>query len=299
MKRRRSILSAIVLSILLLGFVACAKSSALSERDATENDRAYVKTHAVYNGSFKSELTEDQLVIYSAFEQHYIMERSLEAFEIDVSKMCFLKNEPYIDTIFENVLKAFKHDFPEAYWIETDYLHVEFEYNGSYISKAIIQPVENYNGALSEWETVQNGIESSVNEILALRKTESRYDNVKAIHDYICDNASFTYEDEDFDGDQVGQAHCIAPFFGGGSIGRQFVCEGYAMTFKLLCDRFNIPAATIDSRDHAYNYVQMDDGCYYAVDCTWDDSQTEGWKKRISFTMRCIINIFLSVKKRF
>ena len=63
------------------------------------------------------------------------------------------------------------------------------------------------------------------------------------------------------------------------STGRMFVCEGYALTFKLLCERLNIPAAAVYSRDHVYNYVQMEDGCWYVVDCTWDDENTEGWKK--------------------
>ena len=53
------------------------------------------------------------------------------------------------------------------------------------------------------------------------------------------------------------------------------VCEGYAKMFKALCDLYDVPCLLIsgygDSEAHMWNYVMMDDGKWYAVDCTWDD----------------------------
>lgn len=57
------------------------------------------------------------------------------------------------------------------------------------------------------------------------------------------------------------------------------VCDGYAKSFKILCDAMNIPcvivAGTATQQDsvepHAWNYVQLENGAYYAVDVTWND----------------------------
>ena len=63
-----------------------------------------------------------------------------------------------------------------------------------------------------------------------------------------------------------------APLFGGGRRGKTFVCEGYAESFKLLCDRFGIPCVHVSGNGHAWNYMQMDNGKWYGVDVTWDDN---------------------------
>ena len=60
------------------------------------------------------------------------------------------------------------------------------------------------------------------------------------------------------------------------------MCDGYAKAFKLLCDRFGIPCVIVAGRAvqssgseaHAWNYVQMEDGNWYAVDVTWNDKET-------------------------
>ncbi len=95
MKKRFRILSAVVLvlSFILAAAVGCGRQKnnpASYEREATESDRTYFRSHAVYNGSFKSELTEDELIFYNAYEKHILEERSLEPIEIDVSQMKFL-----------------------------------------------------------------------------------------------------------------------------------------------------------------------------------------------------------------
>ena len=50
------------------------------------------------------------------------------------------------------------------------------------------------------------------------------------------------------------------------------VCQGYALAYKLLCDRVGIECymVTSDSMNHAWNIVWLD-GSWYHVDATWDD----------------------------
>ena len=174
---------------------------------------------------------------------------------------------------------AFSMEHPEAYWIGS----FSYRMRGytDQITEVIITLLERYEGAYSEHETVLGNIDSVVSEISSMRASTSRYDTVKAIHDYIIN--TMAYDDEEVTAPTAGtfgQSHTIAPLFGGGcGRGHVYVCEGYANSFKLLCDRFGIPAVNVKGTaysggsggGHAWNYVQMDDGKWYGVDCTWDD----------------------------
>ena len=60
------------------------------------------------------------------------------------------------------------------------------------------------------------------------------------------------------------------------------VCEGYAKAFKIICDKINIPCVVVfgnydetEDAAHMWNYVQMEDGIWYAIDVTWDDVDGE------------------------
>ena len=125
--------------------------------------------------------------------------------------------------------------------------------------------------------TVKSGLNSAVAAIRQSRSSEQRYDTVKAIHDYICNNASYDSDAVSGDFYTYGAAYTAAPLFGGGTRGKKFVCEGYAKAMKMLCKRFDIPCALVSgnagsqSEPHMWNYVQMEDGNWYAVDATWDD----------------------------
>lgn len=52
----------------------------------------------------------------------------------------------------------------------------------------------------------------------------------------------------------------------------QPVCEGYAKAMKIIADLMGIPCVLVTSRQHMWNCVKMDDGEWYLMDLTWDDS---------------------------
>lgn len=68
------------------------------------------------------------------------------------------------------------------------------------------------------------------------------------------------------------------------------VCEGYAKAFKVLCDRLGIPCMLVEgianngsqSEAHMWNYVQMEDGSWYAIDVTWNDPVMDGVTTAVS-----------------
>ena len=54
------------------------------------------------------------------------------------------------------------------------------------------------------------------------------------------------------------------------------VCEGYARALKLVCDELGIPCILVggtgNGENHLWNYVQLENGYWYAMDVTWNDS---------------------------
>jgi hypothetical protein len=60
---------------------------------------------------------------------------------------------------------------------------------------------------------------------------------------------------------------------------RYAVCEGYSKAFQLLADKLGLTTMTVfgtaapSLEAHAWNYVLMDDGKWYAVDTTWNDGK--------------------------
>lgn len=96
----------------------------------------------------------------------------------------------------------------------------------------------------------------------------NRFEKLKNIHDWIAKRVVY---DDNF-GPTCFEATSVflAPY--------KTVCEGYSEAFKMLCDRAGIPCIVIvgdAGEPHAWNYVKMEDGNWYAVDVTWDDQNDE------------------------
>ncbi len=123
----------------------------------------------------------------------------------------------------------------------------------------------------------QRAVDTAVNTL----NTDSRYrlsdpgktdlDKVRAIHDFLCRRIVYGGDGDPKTGfDQNAYSALVSPY--------KTVCAGYTASAKLLCDRYGIPCVNVTGlggERHAWNYVQMDDGAWYAMDCTWDDATTE------------------------
>jgi Uncharacterized protein involved in cytokinesis, contains TGc (transglutaminase/protease-like) domain len=256
---------------------AAGQEGQAEDTEVVSYDRVVGASHkrfmpnAHYYGSFRSELLPDELPFYDAFVETMVTNRSNDPVTVDVSGMGYAREQnAEVSDMILSAYAAFSTDHPEVYWI-SGYGSTKYSLDGMFTS-VVITPTERYSGAYSELATVTAGINSAVNTISNTRASSSNYDTAKAIHDYICDKMTYDYQSAGY-----GQAHCAAPLFGGGGRGYTFVCEGYANSFKLLCDRFGVPAVHVKGTaggPHSWNYVQMDDGLWYGVDCTWDDNDS-------------------------
>ena len=197
------------------------------------------------------------------------------------------KNEEYqrlTRAVVQQAYDAFIYDYPEAFWLGSCSYTVSYQpssnayKNGEpvvcYLRSIKVKPNERYAGAgdPAEIAAFQQAVEQTAAEIKeTLSDQPDRYEQVLAIHDYLCTHVS--YKENSY-------AHTAAGVF---LKNREVVCEGYAKAFKILCGRFGIPAVLIPGgalksngtrQGHMWNYVQMEDGFWYMLDTTWDDQKT-------------------------
>ncbi len=97
---------------------------------------------------------------------------------------------------------------------------------------------------------------------------EAPHEAVKHFHDELCKRTSYSLDYSKYD--------LIDPYEVLSS--GKAKCVGYSETFKLLCDIAGIPCRIVDgygnSIPHEWNMVQLEDGQWYEVDCTFDDSES-------------------------
>lgn len=180
---------------------------------------------------------------------------------------------------FQGAWDAFSLDHPEIFYVETDNISLLTKtttFLGSSKYEYIIQPKEGQTYFSKAWNSKAQ-VENATEEIeekarYIIEQTSlynSRYEKIKYVHDYLIDNMEYDKQD----GENRSNIY-------GALVDQKAICEGYADTFKYLMDKLQIPCVIVcgdaigdnsDTEFHAWNYVQMENGSWYAVDVTWDD----------------------------
>lgn len=179
-------------------------------------------------------------------------------------------------------LTALTDDHPEIFWVGGFQVGISFGYlpkdDGTMdvMISALTIAINLNTAAYNSWDEVF----STYHEMLAAVEAFpvrgfTRYEKLKSIHDGIAKqviydpNLGAAGENPT---DHEPTSVFLEPF--------TTVCEGYAEAFQLLCQREGIPCVTVvgtaNGGGHAWNYVQMEDGVWYAVDLTWDDQDKTG-----------------------
>lgn len=168
-------------------------------------------------------------------------------------------------------------DHPEIFWLDSANMSISIgndtkcsysSSSGKYKWKVytIIITPKYYDvyGSLADVSEYKEKLEDAVDAFAVEGAT--RYDTLKAVHDKI---SEFTYYD-------TAATFSDSPI--GALVEPGVVCEGYSEAFKLCCDSLGIPCVLVFGNynaeaktAHMWNYVQMEDGKWYAVDVTWDD----------------------------
>ena len=267
-------------------------------------------SNGYYSGSYGEQLDMEAKRLYDAMVDRYVARYADGIDQRDYTKLpVALSNKIYFDaTLDENnklvmddnyteaknlvkyyvqaAVDAFSYDHPEVFWFRgCTYIHRYGYTKGAdgtvqgYISTNIdldLSSKEIKTDAHKEMPEFMESVNATVSRLEAEIGTATAYEKIKRIHDYVCELA--TYKGSGDSGNLV--VHTAKPAFLGTDHG--FVCEGYARTIKILCDRLGVNCAcvsgkakstlTASSVAHMWNYIQLGDGNWYLVDATWDDS---------------------------
>lgn len=167
-------------------------------------------------------------------------------------------------------------DYPEIFWFDENNIKLSISYatsynyrkklytikvNKIYVTAPICDVYENTETA----EDFINILKESIDNLNI--EGSDYYTKVKYIHDYIVKAVMYNM-DSPYRNTALGVF--IDPY--------EVVCEGYSEAVKLLCDKENIPCISVignvnvsNKTAHMWNYIQMEDGKWYGLDCTWDD----------------------------
>lgn len=189
-------------------------------------------------------------------------------------------------------MDAFDRDYSEVFWLDVKKLSLSYRIGGGRLEGQFIPVHGNYfsNDYTSQAEVEQDihSVEGVINQ-LTFSAVGSDYEKLRYFHDYIVDRTD--YNEKLFTNQASPKAWEItsALFYGNTDKNNADnpVCEGYARSLKVLCDRVGIPNMLVSGIGkggaHMWNYVRLD-GVWYAVDATWDDpvygySPSEAQKK--------------------
>lgn len=157
-----------------------------------------------------------------------------------------------------------------------------WQYGGAQMTMSSNSATYTVNYTISYYTTYEQEEELTAKvkeaiESLAL-KDKTDIQKVKAIHDYICDNVDYDYENLE-NKEYLLKFTAYAALCTG-----KAVCQGYAVAFYRMCKEAGLPVRVITGigggGGHAWNIVRIADstksaGKYYNIDCTWDGQDKE------------------------
>lgn len=180
-------------------------------------------------------------------------------------------------TVVIGGMTALADDHPEIFWLGGFNIYYSYSYDFNddgtitlFIPAMMIDITLN-SQAYESWDEVFATYQTMLTAIEAFPvRGFTRYEKLKSIHDGIANQVVYDPNlgaEGENPTDHEPTSVFLEPF--------TTVCEGYAEAFQLLCQREGIPCITVvgtaNGGGHAWNYVQMEDGVWYAVDLTWDD----------------------------
>ena len=175
----------------------------------------------------------------------------------------------YVFKVLDDVLndhpEIFYFNYHRSYFWSNGYFSLKYKYYNKTIRKMQARLNEKVNAIISNY----------------INNSMSEYQKIKAIHDYIVDHTK--YDIENYNNNTI-------PFLSYSAYGILVlgtgVCEGYAESFKLLCNKVGIHSIVVsghgDGGEHAWNMVKIGDH-YYQIDVTWDDPTPDTGELRYNY----------------
>ena len=199
-----------------------------------------------------------------------------------------------IAKVAENVLRAFRMDYPEVNWLNSQ---TYIGWSAAITTKTTGNKTEKTaeitvylilkDGTSYDIRTTTSPDQDAVTERAAAVLEEidipdgsATAEKIRALNNWLTKKNGYSTADS------FTSAHRDPMAALNGKSGADGpVCEGYAKAFKVLCDQLGIPCVLIagdtensvgQKEAHMWNAVKMEDGKWYAVDVTWNDPKVRG-----------------------
>lgn len=160
---------------------------------------------------------------------------------------------------YKNIFRYIYDDHPELFYIDFNNVSVMYAPLASIVTMKMLY-------SKNACENIKQEIQYVVTKVVQLCSNSK--DKERTIHDYLVQSVKYSSDVYSLD------AHDIK----GALLDGNAVCEGYARSFKLLCDAVEIPCIMIhgtatdsqgNSEPHAWNIVRKNKNNYH-VDVTWN-----------------------------
>ncbi len=216
------------------------------------------------NGAAMQELYYD---LYCICEQFMLSTQNVEAVD-GLYVIGTINANDYFLTIDEVVAvwKVFYAENPKYYWLSNT-----ITFTGPALPLCIDEVYAN-----ADYRTLCDAaIEEMVDACYEIITVDlSALEKALAIHDFILGYMEYAYESDGVTPEDDIWAHNMV----GCAKYNLGVCEAYAKTYLYLCLLNNVECIIVSGdagEEHAWNMICLD-GAWYAVDCTWDDTNTSG-----------------------
>ena len=189
------------------------------------------------------------------------------------------------------IIMPFCADNPLFYFVDHYSCYLMGDEDGS-VALEVCAPEEYAKGA--DRARIQSQIKDFYGQ--AASKTEGKETLAQkhmALYKYLCDNMTYAFEKDengnyvvDEDGYRIINDAPYCHNIVGPAVYKEGVCESYARAYELLCNYAGLDVVYSDGMaldaengeflgGHAWDFIKLDDGRFYGIDCTWDDEIME------------------------
>jgi len=185
---------------------------------------------------------------------------------------------------FGAAVDSFRYDHTEFFYVDWDMLSVTVgRQSGNYVVKVGTGRTDTYlrdkdadiAGQAAAYQAALDAIVAQAEAKLKAGATIK--DKAKAANDVVCDAVTYDFCD-DADGNATEASKYIRTAYGA-LVNSRAVCEGYARLYKAVLNRMGVACELISGyyidgeafEPHMWNYVQDEEGRWYAVDVTMND----------------------------
>ncbi len=256
---------ALLLALIMIFGVSFVSTASVQEVQADTVKGIFSKPEDIVNYGNELRDMEDQTA-FKIYQALRTITTETKTLEVKFDQPLKIQDEIASAEMSKRVqmaLDAFWMDYPEIFWIDDIKPSIE----GS--SKAGVTTVEKVSFEINVPENLDAAYDAVYNKLTECVSSGEGLpvdEKLKLYHDFLCEQLTYQID--------APNAHNMY----GALIGGKCVCEGYAESFKALCDLSDIPCVLVvgtgvsgeKPEAHKWAYCLVDDK-WYAVDVTWDD----------------------------